>query len=183
MQLILFSHEQALLLLPEAKNCLPADDVAHFMVTAVERVPISAFASGRSRWEGAVLPARVAGLADLRIRQRHLLLAADRAGDILRPGAHYDRAKELREKPAADITELTAKAKAADAEEQPDRQALSDGITRREALQAKLDAACARLVEQARAEAEVVRAEQPAKQAARDPGTGRRRCRPTTKAT
>jgi hypothetical protein len=57
----------------------------------------------------------------------------------------YDRAKDLRARLAADIAELTARAEAADAEDQPDPQALPAEIARREALKAKLDAACARL--------------------------------------
>ena len=86
----------------------------------------------------------------------------------------YDRAKDLRARLAADIAELTARAEAADAEDQPDPQALPAEIARREALKAKLDAACARLEEQARAEAEAARPDYEAKQAADDAKTGRR---------
>ncbi len=39
-----FSRDQAFLLPPDAKDWLPADDVAHFVVAAVERVPLGAFA-------------------------------------------------------------------------------------------------------------------------------------------
>ena len=39
-----FSREQAFLLPPDAKDWLPADDVAHFVVAAVDRVPLGAFA-------------------------------------------------------------------------------------------------------------------------------------------
>jgi hypothetical protein len=56
----------------------------------------------------------------------------------------YDRATALRAKLAADIAALTAAAEAADAEDS-DPQALPAEIARREALKAKLDAACARL--------------------------------------
>jgi hypothetical protein len=86
----------------------------------------------------------------------------------------YDRAKELRAKLAADIAALTARAEAADAEAQPDPQALPAEIARREALKAKLDAACARLEEQARAEAEAARPEYEAKRAAYEATKGRR---------
>jgi len=65
----------------------------------------------------------------------------------------YDRAKALRAKLAADIAELTARAQAADAEAQPDRQALPAEIARRGALKAKLDAACARIETEAREQA------------------------------
>jgi len=57
------------------------------------------------------------------------------------------RLRELRAKLAADIVDLTARAEAADAEAQPDPQALPAEIVRRDALKAKLDAACARLEE------------------------------------
>lgn len=67
----------------------------------------------------------------------------------------YDRAQALRAKLASDIAALTARAAAADAEDE-DPQALPQEIARREALKAKLDAACARLeaAAQARAAAE-----------------------------
>ncbi|TCZ57244.1 transposase, partial [Roseicella aquatilis] len=43
-QFIPFSRDQAFLLPPDAKDWLPADDVAHFVVAAVDRVPLGAFA-------------------------------------------------------------------------------------------------------------------------------------------
>lgn len=43
-QFIPFSRGQAFLLPPDAKDWLPADDVAHLVVAAVERVPLGAFA-------------------------------------------------------------------------------------------------------------------------------------------
>jgi hypothetical protein len=70
---------------------------------------------------------------------------------------------------------LTTRAEAADAEGQPDPQALPAEIARRCALKARLDAACARLEEQARAEAEAARPEYEAKRAACDAKTGRGR--------
>ena len=85
----------------------------------------------------------------------------------------YDRAQALREKLAADIAELTAKAEAADAEDS-DPQALPAEIARREALTAKLDAACARLEAEAKARAEAERPEYEAKKAAYDARKGRR---------
>lgn len=86
----------------------------------------------------------------------------------------YDRAGELREKLKADIAALTAKAEAADAENAPDPQALPAEIARREALAAKLDAACTRLEAEARAEAEATRPAYEVKRAAYDAKTGRR---------
>ena len=38
-----FSRDQSFLLPPDLKDWLPEDDVAHFVVAAVERVPLSAF--------------------------------------------------------------------------------------------------------------------------------------------
>jgi hypothetical protein len=46
-QFIPFSRDQAFLLPPDAKDWLPADDVAHVVVAAVERVPLGAFAVRR----------------------------------------------------------------------------------------------------------------------------------------
>ena len=43
-QFIPFSRDQAFLLPPDARDWLPADDVAHFVVAAVDRVPLGAFA-------------------------------------------------------------------------------------------------------------------------------------------
>jgi len=85
----------------------------------------------------------------------------------------YDRAQQLREKLAADIADLTAKAEAADAPED-DPQALPAELARRAALNAKLDAACARLEAEARAEAAAARPDDKAKKAAYEAKTGRR---------
>jgi hypothetical protein len=48
-QFIPFSRDQAFLLPPDAEDWLPADDVAHFVVAAVDRVPLGAFALRRQR--------------------------------------------------------------------------------------------------------------------------------------
>jgi len=238
-QFIPFSRDQAFLLPPDAKDWLPADDVAHFVVAAVERVPLGAFAvrpipGGKAQYHPRLLLAlliyayangifssrrierathrdigvryvaanlhpdhdtiaafRRANRAAFEAAFLQVLLLAKESG-LLRLGTvaidgtkldanaskirsvRYDRAKELRAKLAADIAELTARAEAADAEAQPDPQALPAEIARREALKAKLDAACARLEEQARAEAEAARADYEAKKAAYDAKTGRR---------
>jgi hypothetical protein len=86
----------------------------------------------------------------------------------------YDRARALRVRLAADIAALADRAEVADAEAQPDPQALPAEIARREALKARLDAACARLEQQARAEAEAARPDYEAKRAAYEAKTGRR---------
>jgi transposase len=85
----------------------------------------------------------------------------------------YDRAQALRTRLAADIAELTAKAEAADTED-VDPQALPAEIARREALKAKLDAACARLEAEAREQAAAARPAHEAKKAAYEAKKGRR---------
>jgi hypothetical protein len=85
----------------------------------------------------------------------------------------YDRAQALRAKLAADIAALTAQAEAADAEDS-DPQALPREIARREALKAKLDAACARLEAEAKARAEAERPAYEEKKAAYEARKGRR---------
>jgi transposase len=238
-----FSRDQAFLLPPEVKDWLPADDVAHFVVAAVDRVPLGAFAvrpipGGKAQYHPRLLLAlliycyangifssrrierathrdigvryvaanlhpdhdtiaafRRANRAAFEAAFLQVLLIARETG-LLRLGmvaidgtkldanaskirsVRYDRAKELREKLAADIAALTARAEAADAEAQPDPQALPAEIARREALKAKLDAACARLEEQARAEAAAAQPEYDAKKAAYEAKKGRRRGRP-----
>lgn len=242
-QFIPFSRDQAFLLPPNAKDWLPADDVAHVVVAAVERVPLGAFAvrpipGGKAQYHPRLLLAlliyayangifssrrierathrdigvryvaanlhpdhdtiaafRRANRAAFEAAFLQVLLLAKESG-LLRLGTvaidgtkldanaskirsvRYDRAKELRARLAADIAELTARAEAADAEGQPDPQALPAEIARREALKAKLDAACARLEEQARAEAEAARPDYEAKRAAYEAKPGRRRGRP-----
>jgi transposase len=238
-----FSRDQAFLLPPDARDWLPADDVAHFVVAAVDRVPLGAFAvrpipGGKAQYHPRLMLALLiysyangifssrrierATYRDIGVRYvaanlhpDHDTIAAFRRANraafeaaflavlllaresgLLRLGTvaidgtkldanaskirsvRHDRAKELRSKLAADIAEMTARAEAADAADLPDPQALPAEIARREKLKAKLDAACARLEEQARAEAEAARAEQAAKQAAWNAGSGRRGRRP-----
>ena len=84
----------------------------------------------------------------------------------------YDRVRELSARLAADIAAMTAPAEAADREED-DPQALPAELARREALRAKLDAACARLEAEARAEAEAARPTYEAKKAAYEARKGR----------
>lgn len=233
-----FNRDQSFLLLPELKEWLPEDDVAHFVVAAVERVPLGAFkvaerAGGKPQYHPRLMLALLiysyangifssrrierATHRDIGVRfvaanlhpdhdtiavfrrtnktafeaafLRVLLLAREsgllRVGTVSIDGTkidanaskirsvRYDRAKELRAKLAADITALTARAEAADAEAD-DPQALPAEIARRETLKARLDAACARLEAQARAEADAARPAYEAKKAAYDAKRGRR---------
>src|SRR5829696_759865 len=238
-----FSRDESFLLPPDLKDWLPEDDLAHFIVAAVERVPLGSFrakaaASGKAQYHPRLMLAllvycyangvfssrrveratfrdigarfvaanlhpdhdtiaafRRANRAAFEAAFLRVLLLAREAG-LLRVGAvaidgtkidanaskirsvRYDRAGELRAKLAADIAALAAQAEAADAEGAPDPQALPKEIARREALKAKLDAACARLEAEARAEAEAARPAYEAKKAAYDAKRGRRRGRP-----
>jgi transposase len=234
-----FSRDQSFLLPPDLKDWLPEDDLAHFIVAAVERVPLDALqaevtASGKAQYHPRLMLALLvycyangvfssrrierATHRDLGVRfvaanlhpdhdtiaafrranraafeaafLRVLLLAREagllRVGTVAIDGTkldanaskirsvRYDRAKELRAKLAADIAALTARAETADAEDAPDPQALPKEIARREALKAKLDAACARLEAEARAEADAARPAYEARKAAFDAKRGRR---------
>ncbi len=215
------------------------DDLAHFIVAAVERVPIGAFRtgsqpSGKPQYHPQLMLALLvysyangifssrrierATYRDIAVRfvaanlhpdhdtiavfrttnkaafeaafLQILLLAREtgllRLGTVSIDGTkidanaskirsvRYDRARELRAKLAADIAQLTAKAEAADTEGQ-DPQALPAELARREALKAKLDAACDRLEADARAQAEAARPAYEAKKATYDAKKGRRR--------
>jgi transposase len=233
-----FNRDQAFLLPPDLRAWLPADDLAHFVVAAVEHVPFATFiVPGRSGGKPQYHPRLMLALLiycyangifssrqieratyrDIAVRfvaanlhpdhdtiavfrrsnkaafeaafLRVLLLAREsgllRLGTVSIDGTkidanaskirsvRYDRAQELRTKLAADIAVLTARAETADAADH-DPQALPAELARREALKAKLDAACARLEVQARAEAEAARAAYEAKKAAYDARKGRR---------
>lgn len=87
----------------------------------------------------------------------------------------YDRARQLRAQLEIDIAELMAKAENADADGGDDPQALPEEIARREALKAKMDAACTRLEAQAKARAETERAPYEAKLKAHEARGGKGR--------
>ena len=233
-----FDRDQPFLLPPDLKDWLPKDDIAHFIVAAVERVRLGAFgtnrqAGGKPQYHPRLMLAllvysyangvfssrrieratyrdigtrfiaanthpdhdtiasfRRTNMAAFEAGFLQVLLLA-RASGLLRLGTvsidgtkidanaskirsvRYDRAQALRQKLAADIAELTAKAEAADREDD-DPQALPPEIARREPLKAKLDAACARLEAEAKAEAECQRPSYEEKKAAYDGKTGRR---------
>src|SRR6202789_1108502 len=233
-----FNRDQSFLLPPDLKEWLPADDVAHFIVAAVDRVALSSFqvpdrSGGKPQYHPRLMLALLiygyangvfssrrierATYRDLGVRfvaanlhpdhdtiavfrrsnkaafeaafLQVLLLARESGllhlGTVSIDGTkidanaskirsvRYDRAKALSAKLASDIADLTAKAEAADADE-VDSQALPAELARREALKAKLDAACARLEAEAKAQAEAERPAYEAKQAAYDSKTGHR---------
>jgi transposase len=237
-----FNREQSFLLPPDLKEWLPADDVVHFIVAAVERVPLASFqvperTGGKRQYHPRLMLALLiycyangifssrrierATYRDIGVRfaaanlhpdhdtiavfrrsnktafeaafLQVLLLARESGlltlGTVSIDGTkidanaskvrsvRYDRAKALRAKLASDIGELTAKAEAADGGD-ADPQALPAELARREALKAKLDAACARLEAEAKAEAEAERPAYEAKKAAYDGKKGRRGAAP-----
>lgn len=233
-----FDRDQAFLLPPDLKDWLPADDIAHFIVAAVERVRLGAFrsnpqAGGKPQYHPRLMLALLvycyangvfssrrierATYRDIGVRfiaaNTHpdhdtvavfrrankdafeaaflevLLLAREtgllRLGTVSIDGTkidanaskirsvRYDRAHELRQKLAADIAELTARAEAVDAEDE-DPQALPKEIARRGKLKEKLDAACARLEAEAKAVAEAERPQYEVNKAAYAAKKGRR---------
>jgi transposase len=234
-----FDRDQPFLLPPDLKDWLPEDDIAHFIVAAVDRVRLGAFhtnprAGGKPQYHPRLMLALLIycyanGVFSSRRIERatwrdigarfiaanthpdhdtiavfrrvnkaafeaaflEVLLLA-RASGLFRLGTvsidgtkidanaskirsvRYDRAQALRAKLAADIAELTAKAEAADGEA-VDPQALPTEIVRREALKAKLDAACERLEAEAKAEAEAQRPDYEIKKAAHEARNGRGR--------
>lgn len=233
-----FDRTQAFLLPPNLKDWVPDDDLAHFIIAAVERVPLSGFqvndrAGGKPQYHPQLMLALLIysyanGIFSSRRIERathrdigvrfvaanthpdhdtiavfrqtnkaafeaaflQVLLLAREAG-LLRVGTvsidgtkidanasklrsvRYDRAQELRTKLAADIAALTAQAEKADRAD-VDMQALPAEIARREALKAKLDAACARLEAEAREQAAAERPAYEAKKAAFEGKKGRR---------
>lgn len=233
-----FDRDQPFLLPPDLKDWLPADDIAHFIVAAVERVRLGAFrtnpqAGGKPQYHPRLMLALLihsyaSGVFSSRRIERatwrdigarfiaanthpdhdtiavfrrtnkqafeaaflEVLLLARETG-LLKLGTvsidgtkidadaskirsvRYDRAQALREKLATDIAELTAKAEAADAED-IDPQVLPAELARREALKAKLDAACARLEAEAQARAAAERPEYEQKKAVYEAKRGRR---------
>ena len=235
---VAFNRDQAFLLPPDLRSWLPEDDLAHFVVAAMDRVPLGAFrvaerAGGKPQYHPRLMLALLiysyangifssrrierATRRDIAVRfvaanlhpdhdtiavfrrlnkaafeaafLQVLLLAREsgllRLGTVSIDGTkidanaskirsvRYDRAKQLRAKLAADIAALTAQAAAADATDH-DPQALPAELARREALKAKLDAACDRLEAEARAEAAAARPAYEAKKAAYDASKGRR---------
>ncbi len=201
------------------RDWVPEDDLCHFVIEAVQRVDMSAFAintrgSGSPQYDPRMLLALLiycyangitssrrierASYRDVAVRfvaanthpdhdtiavfrRRNeaafkaafvevLLLARElkllKVGTVSVDGTkidanaskhksvRYDRAKALRDKLTADISELVAKAENADVSGDDDLQSLPDEIARREVLKAKMDAAIERLEAEAKAEAE-----------------------------
>ncbi len=121
-----FDRSQPYLLPPNLKSWLPADDMAHFVVAAVERVPMNAFC----------VPVRMGGKAQCHPRLMLALLIFSYANGIFSSrrveratyrdiGVRYDRIRALREQLALDIAKLMDQAEHADATDS-DPQALPE---------------------------------------------------------
>lgn len=217
-------RSQPFLLSPDLREWVPADDLAHFVVAAADRVDLGAFRINHRGSGSAQYPPRMmlallvycyangifssrrieqATHFDVRVRfvaanthpdhdtiatfrreneaafadafLKVLELAKElkllKVGTISVDGTkinananihksiRYDRAVELRGQLRLEIAELMAKAKSADAAGQLECAKLPGELARRQALHAKLDAACGRLEAAARARAEAERAD------------------------
>ncbi|GBR21513.1 hypothetical protein AA0616_2052 [Komagataeibacter nataicola NRIC 0616] len=155
-----FDRSQPYLLPPDLKSWLPTDDMAHFIVAAVE----AAFAQ-------VLLLARETGL--LRLGVVSIDGTKIDADASKYRSLRYDRIRALREQLAVDIAKLMEQAEHADATDS-DPQALLEELARRETLKAKLDETCARLEADAKAQAEAARPAYEKKKAVYDAKIGRR---------
>ena len=226
-------RSQPFLLPPDLRDWVPKDDLAHFVIAAVERVDMSAFkvnvrGSGSEQYHPRMLLALLiycyangifssrrierATYRDVGVRlvaanthpdhdtictfrRENLVAVAEcfltvlelaREIKVLKLGTisvdgckidanankhksvRYDRACELREQLRLEIAALMKKAESADASGEADPQALPAEIAHREALKAKLDAACERLEAEAKARAEAERADYERRKAAHE---------------
>jgi hypothetical protein len=71
---------QAFLLPPDLWDWMPEDDLAHFVIEAVDRLDLVAFKVNH-RWRGAVPSADDAGVVDLLQCHRDFFEPPERAGD------------------------------------------------------------------------------------------------------
>ncbi|MFQ6007244.1 MAG: IS1182 family transposase [Woeseia sp.] len=233
-------RNQPFLLPPDLRDWIPEDDLAHFVIEAVERVDLKHFkinarGTGDAQYHPQMMLALLiycyangifssrrierATYRDIGVRfvaanlhpdhdtlckfrrenfaaisesfLQVLLLARElkllKVGLVSVDGTkvdanaskhrsvRYDRAKALVEQLKLDIAGLLQQAEQVDAAEVEDPQALPQEIARREALQAKLDAACRRLEARAKARAQQERADYEAKVAARELRKGSRK--------
>jgi len=231
-------RNQPYLLPPDLREWLPEDDLAHFVVEAVERVPLSAFVvndrgTGSAQYHPRMMLALLvycyangifssrrierATYRDIGVRyvmanthpdhdtlckfrrenleavgsgfvevlllaQELKLLQVGRvsvdgtkvdANASKRRSIRYDRAVQLRAQLRGEVKDLLAQAERADVKDAADPQQLPRELARREQLAAQLDAACARLERQAKAQAQADQAEYERKEAARDKREGR----------
>ena len=231
-------RNQPYLLPPDLREWLPEDDLAHFVVAAVERVPLSRFqvntrGTGSAQYHPRMMLALLiycyangifssrrierATYRDIGVRYvtanthpdhdtvckfrrenleavhesfvQVLLLAKElklltvgrvsvdgtklKANASRRRSIRYDRAVQLREQLRGEVQDLLSRAERADVKAEADPQQLPEGLARRQRLESQLDAACARLKRQAKAQAQAAQAEYERKVAAREKRRGR----------
>ena len=231
-------RDQAFLLPPDLRDWIPEDDLAHFVIEAVERVGMSAFkvnhrGTGSAQYHPRMMLALLiycyangifssrrierATHRDIGVRfvaanvhpdhdtiatfrrenfaavaesfLQVLLLAKElklvKVGVVSVDGTkidangskhrsvRYDRAGELVAQLKLEISALMARAEASDGSGEEDPQALPKELARKAALRDQLAAARGRLEAQAKARAEVERADYEAKVAAREQRQGR----------
>ena len=244
------SRDQPFLLPPDLRDWLPEDDLANFVLEAVERVPLEQFkvnvrGTGSAQYHPQMMLALLiycyangifssrrierASYRDIGVRYitanchpdhdticafrrnnlsaisesflQVLLLAKElkllkvgnvsvdgtkiKANASKRRSIRYDRANELRKQLQGEIEDLLGQAERADASGDNDSQGLPEELAHREKLKAQLDAACARLAQQAKARAAAEQADYERKVAAREKRQGRRkgkRIRPPSEA-
>ena len=192
-------RDQPFLLPPDLRDWVPEDDLAHFVIEAVDRVPLSAFkvnhrGTGSAQYHPRMMLALLIycyanGIFSSRRIERathrdigvrtvtanthpdHDTIAAFRRENFA--AVSYQRAGQLIDQLKLEIAELMSRAEAADASGEDDPQALPDEISRRAALRDKLEAARRRLEARAKARADAERAEHEAKVAAREARQGR----------
>ena len=231
---------QLYLLPPDIRDWVLEDDLAHFVLEAVERVPMSAFqvnerSTGLAQCHPRMMLALLiychangifgsrrierATYRDLGVRYvssdchpdhdticafrrrnieavseaflQVLLMARElkllkvgtmsvdgtqlRANASKRNSICHDRAVALRKQLRSEIDGLLGEAERADVRDAPDPQGLPEELKRREALNSKLDKACAELERRAKARAASERAEHEGKVAAWEQPKGRRK--------
>jgi hypothetical protein len=158
-----------MLLPPDLREWVPEDDLVHFVIEAVDRLPLESFRVNH-RGTGAkhfpphmMLALLIYSYANGLFSSRKIERATHRdvairyltAGTHLKANAsidknvNYQRAVKIREQLRLDIDELLAQAETADAEEQ-DNQKLPEEIARREKLASKMDRAIEELEARAR---------------------------------
>jgi len=233
-------RDQPFLLPPDLRDWLPEDDLAHFVLEAVERVPLNRFkvnerGTGSAQYHPHMMLALLiycyangifgsrrierASYRDIGVRfvtanchpdhdtictfrrenlsaisesfLQVLLMAKElkllkvgrvsvdgtmmKANASKRRSIRYDRAQELRQQLQGEIKDLLDQAERTDAEGEDDPQQLPKELAHREQLKAKLDAACNRLEQQAKARAAAEQAEYERKVAAREKRQGKRK--------
>ena len=193
-------HQSQLYLLPpDLRDWLPEDDLAHFVVEAVERVRLERFqvnerGTGSAQYHPRLMLALLvycyangifgsrrierATYRDIGVRYVAANCHPDHDTICTFRRSNFEAVAEaLREQLRGEIEGLLDQAEQADTDDAPDPQGLPEELSRREQLRAKLDRACAELERRAQARADSERAEYERKVATRERRTGSRKGR------